>query len=77
MIEQWLIAFCGISTLFLTTSLDYKWRRLASPIGLMAQPAWLYTSIANEQWGIAVLTSVYAFRWLQVFIRDWVKRKGP
>jgi len=70
---QVMIGVCGLATLFLVTAKDPGMRKLASPMGLLAQPFWIYTTYLHEQWGVLVLTMIYAVRWGQVFIREWIR----
>lgn len=60
MIEQTIIAICGMSSIWLANDPRQDWRRWACIIGMAAQPAWAYSSWQAEQWGIFCLTFVYA-----------------
>ena len=71
MIEQIVIALCGVSSLWLSQSPEFNARRWAPIIGLIAQPAWLYASITAEQWGIAALSLVYAAGWARGLRTYW------
>jgi hypothetical protein len=72
LLSQVFILGCGLGTVYLTTSLEASHRRLASPVGLLAQPFWFYSAYTTEAWGILILSAVFAARWLQVFVRDWM-----
>lgn len=74
MIDQVVIALCGVSSLWLSQSPEFNARRWAPIIGLVAQPAWLYASIAAEQWGIAALSFVYAAGWIRGLRTYWSAR---
>ncbi|WP_394699552.1 hypothetical protein [uncultured Desulfobacter sp.] len=41
------------------------WGRWGYVFGIIAQPAWIYTSVKNRQWGIAVLSFWYTYSWGQ------------
>lgn len=78
MIEQVVILTCGLSTVFLSTAVDFKTRRVAAFFGMVAQPFWLWDSWHDGNWGVFILSLLFAFRWTQVFIRDWIKNPaGP
>lgn len=74
MIEQIVIALCGVSSLWLSQSPEFNARRWAPIIGLAAQPAWLYASVIAEQWGIAALSLVYAAGWARGLRTYWFAR---
>ena len=42
-----------------------EWRKWGYLLGLCGQPFWMWTSIANEQWGIFALTFWYTYSWSQ------------
>lgn len=44
-------------------------------IGFIGQPAWLYTSYTNEQWGIFALSFVYIFSYVNG-IKNWISIKN-
>lgn len=77
-VAQAVILLCGLSTVFLSTAVSFRVRRLACLFGMFSQPFWLYTSFTSEQWGVLILSVLFWFRWTQVFIRDWFKHpEGP
>jgi len=73
-IDQTVIALCGVSSLWLSQSAEFNARRWAPIIGLVAQPAWLYASITAEQWGVAALSVVYAVGWVRGLRTYWFAR---
>lgn len=74
MIEQIVIAVCGVLSIWMSQSTSLAQRRWAPIIGLIAQPAWLYASIKAEQWGIAALSLVYAAGWARGIRTYWIVR---
>lgn len=50
-----------------------SWRRWAFIMGLMGQPFWFSTTIANQQWGILVLCIWYTYCWSQGVWFYWVR----
>ena len=73
MIEQTIIALCGLATVWLSQCRSHRARRWAAPIGLIGQPAWLYASWQAGQWGIFVLSIVYAVAWVRGIYTHWIK----
>ena len=74
-LSQVLIGALGVASVFLVTHKAPEVRKLASPVALLAEPAWIYSSYTTEQWGILLLTAVYTFRWSQVAYRDFWRNK--
>lgn len=73
MIEQLVIAACGIASVWLSQSRRFTARRWAAPIGLLAQPAWLWAAWQAGQWGIFVLSIVYTAAWIRGIHTHWIK----
>lgn len=73
MIAQIIIATCGLATVWLSQCRTLAARRWAAPIGIIAQPAWLYAAWQAEQWGIAALSIVYAVGWMRGIHTHWIK----
>jgi hypothetical protein len=71
MIEQVVIAICGIASIWLSQSPAVRSRRWAPIIGLAAQPAWLYATWQTEQWGMFALSVVYAAGWMRGIRTYW------
>jgi hypothetical protein len=60
MLDQIIIAVCGISSCYCTA----KRKTLAACIwGLCAEPAWIYHSVNTQAWGIFTLAIVYSLLW--------------
>lgn len=47
-----------------------KNRRLGAWLGLIAQPAWFYIAIDNEQWGVFAGAIIYTVGWIRGVIGD-------
>lgn len=73
MIEQTIIALCGMASVWLSQDRRHGWRRWACIIGIAAQPFWLYATWKAEQWGIFLLTFVYAVGWARGIWTHWVR----
>jgi len=69
--QIWILVF-GCSAVWFVGRLE-KWRRWGYILGLLSQPAWLYTSIVHEQWGIALLSVWYTYSWGQGVYNYWIK----
>lgn len=74
MLEQIVIAVCGVASVWLSQSPAVSSRRWAPIIGLCAQPAWVYASWKAEQYGIFALSFVYAVGWARGVNTYWVRR---
>lgn len=72
-ITQIVIALTGVTAIFLTQSRSAKVRKWACVLGLMAQPAWFYSSWIAEQWGIFAMCFFYTFAWAKGFYVHWIK----
>ena len=56
------IVLTGVPAIWLLSRLE-PWSRWGFVIGVVAQPAWIYTTIVNEQWGRCILTMWYTYSW--------------
>lgn len=70
-IPQLAIFFLGCSAIWVIGRRE-EWNRWGYILGLCSQPFWLWTSIINEQWGIAVLSLWYAYSWGQGVYNYWI-----
>ena len=66
---QIVITVAGVSAIFLVARKSW----VGFLLGLISQPFWLATSIIHRQWGIAILSFVYAINWAYGLI-NW--RRG-
>jgi hypothetical protein len=73
MIEQVAIGLCGVSSIWLSQSLDGTVRRWAPIFGLCAQPFWFYSTYRAEQWGIFFLCFLYTAAWARGWYYQWWK----
>lgn len=71
MIEQTIIAVCGISSVWLSQSAHFNARRWACVLGLLAQPAWLYATWVAQQWGLVILAIIYTVAWARGVRTYW------
>ena len=76
MIEQAVIAICGIVSVWLSQDRRHSLRRYACLFGLLAQPFWLYATWKAQQWGIVLLTFVYAAGWGRGVWNFWILRRA-
>src|ERR1700749_3671739 len=51
-----------------------SWRRWGYILGLCAQPFWFYMSIKKGDWGVLLLSCLYAYSWAQGVWFNWIKR---
>lgn len=74
MIEQTIIALCGMASIWLANDPRESCRRWACLIGLIAQPFWVHATVVAEQWGILALSFVYAAAWGRGVRHHWMRR---
>jgi len=72
-IDQIVILFCGVSTVYLSQDPRSQARKWACVVGLAAAPAWLWTSWQHAQWGIFISSVIFALGWFRGFWHFWVK----
>ena len=73
MIDQAVIAICGIASVWLSQDQRRSWQRWACIFGICAQPFWLYATWSAGQWGIFALTFIYAAGWLRGVRNFWLR----
>lgn len=73
MIVQILLAFTGLTAIYLTQQKNEDIKKYSSILGLLGQPLWYYTTLSNDQYGIFVLTLGYTYLWGLGFYNSWIK----
>jgi hypothetical protein len=71
MILQIGIMLFGASAIWLVGRKE-SWKRWGYILGMCGQPFWIISSIQNEQWGILIMTLVYAYSWGQGIWNYWI-----
>lgn len=61
LVQLWILVFSGGAALMISRT--DRWHRWGHVMGLASQPAYVYTTIAHDQWGMLVLTAWYAYHW--------------
>lgn len=74
MIDQSIIAICGVASVYLSQDPRRNWARWACIFGVAAQPAWMYATFIAEQWGIFLLSWIYLAGWLRGIRTYWMAR---
>jgi len=74
MLEQVGLAFTGATAIWLSQSDNPNHRKHACLFGMAGQPFWFYTTYINEQWGIFMLSFIYAWSWYRGFKLYWMKK---
>ena len=74
MIDQVGIIVFGITAVYLTQEKKASRRKWASVFGLLSQPFWFYSAYHSGQWGVFVLTFVYALIWAKGFYTNWIAK---
>lgn len=72
MIEQIAIGLCGCLSIYLSQSSEWKVRRWACAVGLLAQPFWFYMTWEAHQYGVFALCFLYTFSWLRGVWTHWI-----
>lgn len=72
MIDQLVIAVCGIGSVMLSQSRSAQRRRFACLVGIVAQPFWMFATWTAGQWGLLLLTLVYTAAWAKGIWVHWV-----
>jgi len=71
-IEQIIIAICGVSSVWLSQDTRPWLSKWACILGMLAQPFWMIAAWKAEQWGIFALSFVYAFGWGRGIRAYWI-----
>ena len=73
MISQIGIVIFGATAIFLVGLKEWKYRRWAYVCGLCAQPFWFWTTWKAQQYGIFVMSFLYAYSWFNGFRNHFFK----
>ncbi len=65
---QGLILFISACSIYLISDAEATIRKWGAVAGIAAQPFWIITAIANDQWGILVLSLVYIYSFSRIFL---------
>jgi hypothetical protein len=76
-IEQVVIAICGMASVWLSQDLRRSRQRWACVFGLVAQPFWFYACWKAEQWGIFLLAFIYTAAWARGVYNFWIRYPRP
>ena len=77
MIPQIGIMLFGVSAIWLVGCRTPRIKRWGYVCGLCSRPFWLWTTIAHEQWGIAMMSALYGFSWARGAMNHWRVRELP
>lgn len=69
--QVWIVIF-GCAAVWFVGRRE-KWSRWGYVLGLLSQPAWFYTAIKHEQWGIVILCAWYTYSWGQGIYNYWLR----
>ena len=74
MMSQTLLFILSLIAVFLSQQSDIKYRKWACIFGFVSQPFWIYeTYVADDQWGMFLLSCAYVLVWVQGFYNFWIK----
>lgn len=71
--QVWIVVFGVLAVWFV--SRREKWSRMGFVFGLISQPAWIVTSIINEQYGITALALWYSYSWGQGIYNNFLRKE--
>ena len=74
-IDQIAIAVLGALAAWLSQARADSVRRWACIFGMLGQPFWFYASWNAGQWGIFVVSILYALAWMKGLWIYWIKPK--
>lgn len=69
---QVMIVLFGVPAMWLICGTG-RWKGLGYLLGLMGQPAWFYTVITHEQWGMLLLVIFYTISWIRGVHNYYIK----
>ncbi len=72
--EQILIAFTGVTAIWLTQQSKEEWKKYACLFGVAGQPFWSYSAYSAEQWGIFALCIFYTYSWCLGVKNNWLTK---
>lgn len=73
--DQIWIGLFSVTAIFLSQDSRPHFRKWACIFGLLSQPAWFYATYTAGQWGIFLLSFVYAYLWWRGFRNFWLCRQ--
>ena len=76
LIAQAMILVFGCSAVWFVGRKEH-WKRWGYILGMFSQPAWFYTTITHEQYGIALLSLWYTYSWGQGIYFYWIEEEQP
>ena len=76
-LDQIAIAILGAAAAWLSQERRESWRRWACIFGMLGQPFWIYASWKDGQWGIFVVSVIYAMAWMRGLWVHWIAPEPP
>ena len=76
-LDQIAIAILGAAAAWLSQERRESWRRWACIFGMLGQPFWFYASWQAGQWGIFVVSVIYALAWMRGLWVHWIATEPP
>lgn len=67
---QWVIAITGGLAIAMTVE-GGAWLKWGVLVGLIGQPAWIWTTARERQWGMFALSIWYAGVFARGVVREW------
>lgn len=71
--DQAALFLLGTAAVWLSQDQRPQVARYACLCGFAAEPFWFYTSIVHDQWGIVLLSVLYAVAWGRGIWTHWLR----
>lgn len=72
-LDQIAIAVFGAGAAWLSQARTFRMRRWACVFGILAQPGFFWASWRTGQWGVFLLTTIYAGAWVRGVWTHWIR----
>lgn len=72
-LDQIGIALTGAIAVWLSQDERECMRRFACIFGVIGQPFWFYSAYTTEQWGVFMVSILYAIAWVKGLWSYWVR----
>ena len=76
-LDQIAIAILGAAAAWLSQERRDSWLRWAWIFGMLGHPFWIYASWKAGQWGIFVVSVIYAMAWMRGLWVHWIAPEPP
>jgi len=71
---QFLMAACGLTSIYCAMGDNPRLRKFAPIIGLAGQPAWAWFAWQSQAWGMGLLVAAYTLVYIRGIWVQWSKK---